>query len=62
MTSAIMKIAIGLVWKLLTEKMVGRAIVIGLRALANSTSNKVDDQMADAIDEALGYPNGKKES
>ena len=57
--TALMKIAISMVYKLLTEKFVSRMVVLGMRKLSESTDNTLDDDVTKAVDEALGYPVGK---
>lgn len=48
------KILMNLMWKLLTEKFAAKMIVHGLKLMADSTENKVDDQIVEDVREALG--------
>ena len=56
MQNVIIKILMTLIGKLLTERFVARMIVIALKKSAKLTSNDVDDEIAESIDEALGRP------
>ena len=55
----LIKAALALGMKLLTEKFIARFIVRGARSLAKATSNELDDGMVDDLAEALGQPDLK---
>lgn len=40
--------------KLMTETFIAKAVVLGARELAKSTKNELDNQLVDAVAEALG--------
>lgn len=54
MTQAMSKLAMSLLMRCLTETFVAKMIVHGLRAMADSTENKIDDKIVDDVKEALG--------
>lgn len=54
MTQTLSKMAMSLLMKLLTEAFISKMIVHGLRSLAQSTENKVDDQIVSDVASALG--------
>ena len=56
MAQAFANIAIKLFGKLLTERFMGKMVVLALQSLAKSTSNQVDDALCKAVGEALGVP------
>lgn len=58
MTQTLSKMAMSLLMKLLTEAFISKMIVHGLRALADKTSNELDDAVVTDIASALGVPEG----
>lgn len=60
MQGLLIKLFVGLAMQLLTEKFLARSIVRGCRALAQKTTNELDDGMVDDLAEALGQPDMKK--
>lgn len=54
MGDIVIKLMLGIGSKFITEAFLGRILVYGLRALSDSTKNKLDDEMVDAVADALG--------
>jgi hypothetical protein len=51
-----LKIALSLIMKLLTEKFLSKTAVHLLASLAKSTANELDDQIVSNVAEALAIP------
>lgn len=60
MQDLVIKLVISMAMRLLTEKFLARSILRGCRALAEKTSNALDDGMVDDLADALGQPDMKK--
>ncbi len=56
MGNLIMKILLSMLFKLLTESFIKRVILIGLRKLSEATENQTDDEIYQAVKEALDRP------
>lgn len=54
MSQTLAKIAMSMLAKLVSEKFLSHLVVYGVRALANSTPNKLDDLLTSSLAEALG--------
>ena len=54
MEAILIKIAWGLVGKLLTERLFSNMLIHGVRAWSDKTENVHDDRVVDAMAEALG--------
>ena len=60
MQGMLIKLFVGMAMQLLTERFVARTIVRGCRALAEKTTNDLDDGMVDDLADALGQEDMKK--
>lgn len=58
MTQTLSKLMMSLLMRLLTEQFISKMIVHGLRALADKTSNELDDAVVSDIAAALSVPEG----
>jgi hypothetical protein len=56
MTEIALKIGIALAAKLLTETFLARLLIHLLRAWSETTTNKLDDKVVQAMADALGVP------
>ncbi len=54
MSNIMIQLGWALMSKLLTETFLSKALVYSLRSIAESTSNKLDDDMVRAVADALG--------
>jgi hypothetical protein len=61
-TDLLLKAAIAMAMKLLTETFIARGIIRASRALADKTTNTLDDGMVDDLAEALSQPDLKKKA
>jgi len=59
--SILISALLSLLVKLVTEKFLAQAIVIGLKALATKTENTYDDELVYALEEALSTNQDRKE-
>lgn len=53
MGTIIAKLLVGLGMKLITERVFAKMFVLSARALADKTTNKIDNEMVETIAEAL---------
>ena len=56
MTEVLLKIAIALATKIMTETFISRVLIHLLKAWSDQTENKLDDKVVQAIADALGVP------
>ena len=53
MIQILMKIAIAMLSKLVTQKVMEKAVILGLEKVSTHTKNKVDDSLVAIVKEAL---------
>lgn len=56
--AVLQKIAMDLMWKVLTTEFAAKMIVHGLRLMADNTENQVDDAIVSDVAAALGVAEG----
>ena len=52
----LVKLLVGVLKKLVTERFFSRFIVLGLKTVSKSTKNTVDDEVCKIVGDALGNP------
>jgi hypothetical protein len=61
MPAALVSIFMQILFKLISQKAIEQTVLLGLKALAKSTDNQVDDELVQIIEEAFN-PSPKSET